>query len=147
MGRSRFLGSFDVLEPDSSSSGDFKVWAVASWALDVGVCGFGDEVYGFLRGWVEVLPAQCPCVAAVSALQRGSGFGDVELGVLEVGWFLLLECEAEDFAFNLLEFTDFYVDFRDFGEFLFLGDFRSCFQNCFGKCPFMHEKGNARRMS
>jgi hypothetical protein len=104
------------------------------------VCCFGDEVYGFLRGFVEFLLVECPGVAAVSALEFGFGGGYVEFGVSELGRLELLECELEDFAFDLLEFADFYVDFRDFGEFLFLRDFRSGFQDCFGKCPFMHGK-------
>ncbi len=86
-GRSRVSGSFDVLEPDSSSSGDFEVWAVAAWALDVAVCGFGDEVYGFLCGGVEFLFLECPGVAAVSAFELGFGSGYVKLGIFEFLWF------------------------------------------------------------
>ncbi len=132
------------MEPDSSSSGDFEVWAFAAWTFDIAVCNLRHEVYGFLCGFVEFLFLECPGVAAVSAFERGFGCRDVELGVLEVAGFKLLECEPEDFAFNLLEFADFDVDFRDFGEFLFLGDFGSRFQDGFGKCPFVHGKGNAR---
>ena len=70
MGQSRVSVSFDVLEPDSSSLGDFEIWALAAWAFDVGVCGFGDEVYGFLCGAVELLLVEFPGVAAVSAFHR-----------------------------------------------------------------------------
>ncbi len=118
--------------------GDFEVWALAAWAFDVGVCSFGDEVYGFLCGAVEMLLVEFPGVAAVSAFQRGLGCSDVEFGVFEFVGFELLEREPKDFVFHLLEFADFQVDCCDFAEFLFVGDFRSRFQNCFGKCPFVH---------
>ena len=121
--------------------GDFEVWASAAWAFYVCVCDFWDEVYGFSGGWVEFLFLEQPCVSAVSAFELGFGFGDVEFCVFEVGWFELLEGELEDWAFDLLEFADFYVYFRDFGEFFFLGDFGCRFDYGFGKCPFVHEKG------
>ncbi len=79
-----------------------------------------------------------PGVAAVSAFQRGFGGGDLEFGVFEFVWLELLERKPEDSVFHLLEFADFYVDLSDFAEFFFVGDFGSRFQNCFGKCPFVH---------
>ena len=121
--------------------GDFEVWASAVWAFDVGVCYFWDEVDCFSSGWVELLFFELPGVAAVSAFELGFCFGDFELCVFEVGWFELLEGELEDFSFDLLEFADFHVDFCDFHEFLFLSDLGCRFDDGFGKCPFVHEKG------
>jgi hypothetical protein len=135
-------GSFYVLEPDSSSSGDFEIWASTAWALNVSVSDFRDEVNGFFRGAVEFLFLEPPGFPAISALQRCSRSCDVKLGVLKFGWLKLLKRELEDFAFDLLEFADFHVDFRDFAEFFFLGDFGCSLDYGFGKCPFMHGKAN-----
>jgi hypothetical protein len=104
------------------------------------VCGFWDKVYGFFDGWVKFLFLEFPCVAAVSAFQLGFGSGSFEFCVFEVGWFELLESELENFSFHLLEFPDFHVNFGYFGEFLFFSDVGCRFDNCFGKCPFMHRK-------
>jgi hypothetical protein len=81
--------SFYVFKPDSSSLGDFEVWAAAFWALDVGVCDFWDEVYGFCGFFIEVLFFEEPGVSAGSAFQRCFRSGYVEFCVLEVGWFEL----------------------------------------------------------
>jgi hypothetical protein len=105
---------------------------------------FWDEVYGFRRFFVQFRFLEKPRVAAGSALEGGFRFRYAEPCVLERDGFQLFKCKQENFAFYLLEFADFHVNFRDFCEFFFFGDFGCGFDYGFGKCPFVHEKANTK---
>ncbi len=87
--------SFYVLKPYSASLGDFEVGAAAFGALEVSVCYFRDEVYGFCCGFVQFVLCELPCVAAVSAFEGCFCVCYAEFSVFEVGWFELLEGEFE----------------------------------------------------
>jgi len=106
------------------------------------MCDLRDEVYGFFGGFIKFLIFQLPIVAAISALQNRRCPSEPKSCLPEYDGLQLVQCESENFSFDILQFTDADVDFRDFSKLFLLGYFGRGFQNSFCKCPFMHEKAN-----
>ena len=120
---------------------------MALWAAAMDNSDFWEEMDGFGLIFVEFVfdIFEGPGMVTVFASECTMLDVDRYFGVFEfggVGFHDVVDGEAEEFLFDLLEFADVDDDFGDGIEFFFISYFKYGGNHGFSKCPFMHWLGD-----